>query len=606
MPFFGITFYPDQWPEDYWQKAFSEIKETGFEVVRFGEMMWDWVEPRDGKFQFEQLDKAMDLCQKRGLKVILGTSVAQAPQWLIKKRRDLLPVAHDGTLHPEYGPRPNACRDNPAFIKYAERLARKLAERYSKHPALFMWQLDNEPGYPPLDLTANKDFCHCKATRRAFINWAKEKYRDINALNEAWGTRFWVETFSSFEEITTPKAGFWDAGNPHIYLDWYRFKSDRLSSYLRRLKKVIREHDKEHKIGTNSFTNIPNRASDHDVLAKEMDWFGWDIYPAGTGNTEESLAQIADYWRSVCKARGASFIVAELQAGPNVRWGNPARVTGEEIKTWTRILVEHGAEGIMYFNWRPPLFGSETGGFGLLNRDGTATERLQAVKEVINEIGKKAVPAPGSTLAIYYSKSSEIQTFQEEGPQRCAPAGWISGRGQIGLLYGLDSIAGAYRLVYPDSADFIFERQLEEGYIPYQTLLLTNPYLLTMEQFNNLKKWVSQGGTLITEARFGLKDGRARLYEEPLIEKLMDLKHEHTEIIEGKLQIPGFRAVAYGFRDVVECMSGVLARFEDNIAAIIEKKIGEGKVIYSTFSLFGSFLKGENKKLLEFFKSIKA
>jgi beta-galactosidase len=605
MPFFGITFYPDQWPEEYWEKAFTEIKQSGLDVVRFGEMMWDWVEPQEDNFTFEALDKAMSLCRKSGLKVILGTGIAQAPQWMIKKHRGLLPIAHDGMVHPEYGPRPNACRDNPIFRKYAEKLVRKLAKRYAKHPALFMWQLDNEPSYPPLDLTSNKDFCHCEATRKAFITWAKEKYKDINTLNKVWGTKFWVETFSNFEEINTPKAGFWDAGNPHIYLDWYRFKSDQLSTYLRWLKNIIKEYDQEHKIGTNSFTNIPNRATDHDVLAREMDWFGWDIYPKGTNNTDESLSQIADYWRSVCKSRDASFIVAELQAGPNVRWGNPVHVTGKDIKTWTKLLIDHGAEGIMYFNFRPPLFGSETGGFGLLKQDGTSTERMRAVKEVVNEVKAKTIAARTNTIAIYYSKSSEIQTFQEEGPQRAAPPGWISGRGPIGLLYGADSIAGAYRAIYPRQADFIFERHLDEGNMPYKVILLTNPYLLSLKQYTNLSAWMRAGGILISEARFGLKDEHAQLYQIPLIEKLFeDIEHEGAEIIDGQLKTSQLKAVAYGFRDVVKCSSGIIDTFEDNSPAIIKRDIGKGKILYAAFSLFSSFLKGENGKLIELIRSM--
>lgn len=602
MPFFGVTFYPDQWPQDYWEKAFAEIKAAGLEVVRFGEMVWDWIEPQDNKFQFQGLDKAMDLCQKHGLKVILGTGNAQAPQWMINKHRELLPVANDGSLHPEYGPRPNACRDNPIFRKYTERLVSKVAKRYAKHPALFMWQLDNEPTYPPLDLTTNKDFCHCEATRKAFIKWAKDKYQNIDNLNDVWGTKFWVETFANFEEVNTPKAGFWDAGNPHIFLDWYRFKSEQIASYLQWLKQIVHKYDKNHKIGTNSYTNIPNRALDHDVVAKDLDWFGWDIYPKGTSNNDQSLSQIANYWRSVCQARGAMFVVAELQAGSNVRWGNPVHITGEEIKTWTKIMVDHGAEGIMYFNWRPPLFGSETGGFGILNRDGSPTERLAAIKEVIQEIKVQKFAKTNNKIAIYFSKSSEIQTFQEEGTERSAPPGWISGRGPIGLLYGLDSIAGAHAVVYPAKIDFIFERHLTEGNIPYKTLLLTNPYLLSRKQFNNLKEWISNGGTLITEARFGIKDQYAHLYPKPLIEELLDIELEYTEIIDAKLTIPQHKAVASGFKDVVKCISGVKAEFEDKKPAIIEQKIGKGKVVYITFSLFTSLLKGENARLLEFIK----
>ena len=154
----GVTFYPDQWPKDYWNKAFSEIAASGFKIVRFGEMAWNWMEPADGKFSFEDLDEAMGLAAKFGLKVLLGIPTSQAPTWLIRKHPEIRPVADNGSVYPEYGPRPNLCRDPAVYRKYAKRLIEKLVNRFSKHPALYMWQLDNEPTYAPLDSTTQKDF----------------------------------------------------------------------------------------------------------------------------------------------------------------------------------------------------------------------------------------------------------------------------------------------------------------------------------------------------------------------------------------------------------------------------------------------------------------
>jgi len=597
---FGVTFYPDQHPKEIWEKAFKQIKDTGFEIVRFNEMSWDQIEPKEGKWSFKDLDEAMDLCTKYELKVLLGIPTSQAPQWLIKKYPELLNVAHDGTIHPEYGPRPNACRDNPILKKYAEKLTNAIAKRYAKHPALYMWQLDNEPNYPPLDITHNKDYCHCSATKIAFVKWAKNKYKTIENLNANWGTRFWTGSFSSFEEITTPKCGMWDAGNPHIFLDWYRFKSESLSAWLLNLKKIVRKFDTEHKIGTNSFTSLPNRIGDHLKLAEGMEWFGWDIYPKGTENPLESLSQIADYWRSVCEATGSEFIVSELQGGPNVRWGHPGNVTGDEIKEWVRLLKAHGATTILFHNFMPPLFGSETSGFGLTKPNGDPTERLTAVKEIIEEL-KGTVdgfdesfesnhPKTLGTL-IYYSKDSEIQTYQEEGPSRPCPPTWFSGRGDLGLFFGANSLAGAYKL--SGAAEFIFDKQLEEGKINAKVLILTNPYLLSEKQLANILNFVNNGGILISESRFGLKDRKAYLYENPLVEKLLEIKYAHTEILNEPTSIEDCKGQAVGFLDSFEGYSS---------PCIIEKKLGPGIIYYANFSLFSSVLKWD-KKTVENMKS---
>ncbi|MBI5700286.1 beta-galactosidase [Candidatus Saganbacteria bacterium] len=601
---FGVTFYPDQYPREIWDKEFSEIKKIGFGVVRFAEMAWDLLEKTDNKFTFEDLDHAMALCEKHKLKVLLGVPVSQAPQWLVSKYPEILHISNDGYIHPEYGPRPNACRDNPIYKKYAERLTRKMAERYAKHPALFMWQIDNEPNYPPLDLTHNKDYCHCAQTNKKFIKYAKAKYKTLDELNYAWGTKFWTQTFSDFAQIKTPRVGMWDAGNPHIYLDWFKFKSESLSEWLKNLKAIIKEYDKENKIGTNSFTSIINRIADHRVIAEEMDWFGWDIYPKGTENSIESLAQIADYWRSVCESTGSEFIVSELQGGPNVRWGNGDWVTGADIKDWVEVISEHGAKLILFHNWRPPLFGSETGGFGIMKPDGTKTERYDAIKEIIaTQRHSDTEPQKHSHTAIYYSRQSDLETYQEEGQSRPTPPTWFSGRGDLGMFYSNNSIAGAYRLTWQNNihADFIFDKEFEEKIPPYKRLLLANPYLLSEKQFENIMEFVNNGGFLISECRFGLKDEHGHLYEKPLLERLLEVEHRYTEIIKDKLFIPKSNSYACGFRDIVSVKDKksveVMQKFEDGHHALLEAKIGKGHVIYATFQLFGSILKFENKDL---------
>jgi beta-galactosidase len=573
---FGVTFYPDQWPENAWEKNFKEIKAAGFNLVRFGEMSWDWIEPTPGKFDFSGLDRAMDLCQKHGLKVLLGIPTCQAPSWLISHYPSARPVAEDGSLYPEYGPRPNICKDDPDYQRFATRLAEKLASRYHKHPALLYWQLDNEPLYPPLDATALKDYCHCPHTRRAFIAWAKRKYGSLNKMNEAWGTKFWTTTFSSFNAITTPKAGFWDAVSPHIFLDWYRFKSENIRDWLILLKKIVHKYDKTHKIGTNGFIGICARVQDHDILAEAMDWYGIDLYPKGNRMEDRDVAMFADLWRSFCRGE---FHVTELQGGQNVRWGNPDFVEGPEIKRWVEILFYRGAEALLFHAWRPALFGPETNGFGILKPDGSPTKRLEVIKQLAREINKRKAESgkPKAEHGIIYHRSGEVECYQEQGPPRGVSGQWAAVRDDIGLMYGLNSAIGAYRLVYKENRpiDFLQERHLNEGKLPYKTILFPNPYLLSREQYQNLLKFVAGGGTLITDARFGLKNENAHLYPDPLVEELLDVTYDHFEVTPD------------GFIDILEG--------HPKKPIIIERKIGKGRVLYANFSLFSIVRKGGSK-----------
>jgi len=602
----GVTFYPDQWPKEYWNKAFSEIAQAGLKLVRFGEMAWNWIEPSEGNFNFKDMDEALELANKHGLKILLGIPTSQAPAWMIKKYPEIRPVADDMTPYPEYGPRPNLCRDSEIYRKFAKRLIEKIVKRYAKHPAIFMWQFDNEPVYPPLDSTTQKDFCHCKATEAAFQAWAKQEYGTIKKLNEKWGTKFWTVEFSDFTEVTPPRCGVWNAGNPHIFLDWFRFKSIRLRDFLNWGKNIIKKIDKSHKVGTNGFIGICSRVPDHDLLATEMEWYGLDVYPRGNRASSMDLARMLDLWRGFTEQRQCEFHVTELQGGQNVRWGYPGFVNGTDIRLWTHQVFAHGAKVMLYHAWRTPIFGSETGGFGILKLNGERSERLEKIEEAIKEIEKVSPyleqTHSGSKIAIVYLRSGEVQTFEEQGPPRGISGQWMEVRSDIGLMYGLLSLAGAHKSVwnYHNPVSFIFERHLESSKLPFETVILPDPYILKDKALKLIRKFVYDGGLLITEARFGLKDENGHLYEKPFMEIMFDVKYDHSEIIDSEIGISSLGVKAVGFRDIVDAGNNkVIASFDDGHPALIEKRIGKGKVLFATFSLFLSALKDGNNKLID-------
>jgi beta-galactosidase len=119
------------------------MKEAGLNVVRIGESTWSLFEPQDGQFEFAWMDRIIDHMYKAGIKVILGTPTYSIPAWMAAEHPEVL--AH--TTKDEqryYGMRQNMDLKNPTYLRYSERIIRKLMERYAKHPAVIGYQVDNE------------------------------------------------------------------------------------------------------------------------------------------------------------------------------------------------------------------------------------------------------------------------------------------------------------------------------------------------------------------------------------------------------------------------------------------------------------------------------
>ncbi|MFR5152155.1 MAG: beta-galactosidase [Ruminococcus sp.] len=49
-----------------------------------------------------------------------------------------------------------------------------------------------------------------------FVIFVKEKYKTLDNLNEAWGTVFWNQTYTDWEQIYVPRPVLNNGCNPHL------------------------------------------------------------------------------------------------------------------------------------------------------------------------------------------------------------------------------------------------------------------------------------------------------------------------------------------------------------------------------------------------------
>ena len=124
-------------------------------------------------------------------------------------------------------------------------MAGELARRYADHPALAMWHVHNEYG-------CHNAECYCDESAAAFRRWLRGRYADdLDALNDAWGTRFWSQWYYDWDEILPPRPTG-AVPNPTQQLDWRRFSSDELLSLYEAERRVLLEAAPEIPATTNT------------------------------------------------------------------------------------------------------------------------------------------------------------------------------------------------------------------------------------------------------------------------------------------------------------------------------------------------------------------
>ena len=327
----GVYYYPEHWDESQWERDFKRMHELGFEFTHFAEFAWAQLEPEEGRYDFAWLDKAVALAAKYDLKVIMCTSTATPPVWMSRKYPEILLKNEDGTVL-DHGARQHASFASPLYRELSYKMIEKLAQHYGNDSRIVGWQLDNEPAV---------QFDYNPKAEQAFRDYLRAKYNhNIQLLNDAWGTAFWSEAYSSFDEITLPKRVQMFM-NHHQILDYRRFAAAQTNDFLNEQCLLIRKYAKNQWITTNY---IPNYDEGHIGGSPALDFQSYTRYMVygdneGIGRrgyrvgNPLRIAWANDFFRPIQGTYG----VMELQPG-QVNWGsiNPQPLPGA-VRLWMCI-----------------------------------------------------------------------------------------------------------------------------------------------------------------------------------------------------------------------------------------------------------------------------
>ena len=577
----GTYYYPEHWEESQWERDLMKMAEMGFEFTHFAEFAWAQLEPEEGVYNFGWLDRAISLAAKHNLKVILCTSTATPPVWLVRKHPDILITNEDGTRY-DHGSRQHASFSNEYYRTYSMKMISELAKRYGEDERVIGWQLDNEPR-STVDYGAD-------ALKR-FRRWLKEKYKEIQSLNHAWGTNFWSGTYNNFSEINLPKHGQWGM-NLYQRLDHSRFCDEETSTFLDEQARTLRQHISPQQWITTNF--IPMYDARFIGADKELDFISYTrymVYGEHKGIGEKGyrvgeysrIAMANDYFRPLSPLYG----VMELQPG-QVNWGtvNSQPMPGA-VRLWLWHVFAGGSRFTCTYRFRAPIYGYEQYHYGIVGPDGvTPTSGGIEYQQFISEIGllrknaslhQQPEPYLKRKTAILYNPDNTVAIEQNKQTQH-----WNTEAHLLKYYRALKSFGAP--------VDFIRENA---DFTAYPVIVVPAYQQMSLELIRKLTQYAENGGNLIISCRSGHQNELGHLWEAKHAEPIYELIGSEIAFYDlpqsfdpGTVEMDGNKYSWNSWGDILqpssetESWASYQGDFYAGKAAVTFRQFNEGSVSY--------------------------
>ena len=589
--------------EKEWRSDLLQIKKLGFNTVRTW-VEWSTCEPERGKYNFDNLRLLMRLADEVGLRVIIQVYVDSAPDWVAQKFPHALYETQSGNkVLPQSAP--GACTDNDDYGEVVLDFYTEIAKVAVSYPNFFGWDLWSEPSiinWSSIDYVANVQFCYCPGTKEKFRNWLKIKYGSIESLNQAWH-----RNFNDWSLVDPPR--FSTILSYTDFIDWKTFIYEKLQSDMQARYNAIRKTDPNHLItahavGASLFQSPHNGygATDDFLMAKPLDYYGVSVYPKHNHPDRAwsvtTLQTVMDFTRSANREKGGWY-VGELQAGKgtiSLMISDP--VTADDHRIWAWSAIAKGAKGVNIYAYYPMSSGYEADGYGLINLDGSITDRAVKAGEIAEVVNQNQSLFLSSTpeksqIGIVYNPLSQM-------------TGGMQRRDYPGAL--ANSLIGYFQTFTNHNipVDFIHREHVERNELSqYKLLIVPYPIMFTREAAEGLREFVKNGGYVLAEARlawndesgyaseiipglglqevFGVRENEVRMGDNIRL-TITDIKHPVLEGLKARDLLKGSL-----FEESLLPLTGhnvqVLATTVKGHPALINARFGKGEAM-----LAGSFL----------------
>ncbi len=367
----GCAWYPEHWDEARWPEDIRLMRMAGISMVRVGEFAWSRLEPDEGRYTVEWLERAVALAAEAGLAVVMGTPTAAPPAWLTQRYPEVVATYEDGQ-RATHGGRCHFNAASPRYLEFCRAIASQLARRFGPHPAVVGWQIDNEYNQVSWDDT----------TRQAFQAWLQQRFGTLDTLNRAWSGAYWSEDYFDWSQVPLPHGNH----NPGLRLAFRQFITDLYRHYQRVQIDAIRAYASADQWITHNFMGWYD-LFDHYVVSADLDLASWDNY-VGSGHLDfRTNGAGHDLTRGF---KRKNFWLMETQPG----WVNWAGVNNAldrgEVRTMAWHAVGHGADAVSYWQWRSAPNGQEQYHGSLIAADGNPRPLYEEVARLGQEFVQTA------------------------------------------------------------------------------------------------------------------------------------------------------------------------------------------------------------------------
>lgn len=474
--FHGGDYNPEQWLDrpDILEKDIEYFKKAHINTVSVGIFSWAMLEPEEGNYDFDWLEMVINRLYQNGISVILATPSGARPKWLSDKYPEVLRVDENRNRN-LFGGRHNHCYTSPIYREKVSKLNCELSRRFGKHPAVLLWHISNELGGE----------CHCPLCQHEFQEWLREKYNNIENLNQKWSTTFWSHRYNCFEQIESPSPRGESALHA-LNLEWKRFVTKQTLEFVEVEKAAIHSGGSDRPVTVNLMYDYDGL--DYSKFAEHVDIISWDNYPTWHKEEEWKTALDCgmqhDLMRSIQKK---PFLLME-SCPSSTNWQSVSKLKKPGmLKAASLQALAHGSDSVLYFQMRQSRGASEKFHGAVIDHYGGDDTRVFAevteVGEMLETLKEIVQSDTKAKTAVLYDRENAWAVKDAQGPRNKE-------------LYYIECVKKQYEALRSLGLD-VDIISMGHDLSEYQLVALPMAYMFREDYDKKITKFVENGGTLV-------------------------------------------------------------------------------------------------------------